>query len=182
MRMSILGFALGVWWLQRQGMLPEWPALAGLGGGILACAALAWAARRRWSGVSRIACFLGALLAGFAWAAAMGQLRLADHLPAQNEGRDIRVSGGVATVAQVPWIGGGCPGGRIVLHRQQQVAGLAGEIMGESMIVLGRHGRARYRSFGASWSRPILDLNGRVFGTLRRPPPAPSGAPAQERS
>src|SRR5690606_36202632 len=73
------------------------------------------------------------------------------------------VSGGVATVAQVPWIGGGCPGGRIVLHRQQQVAGLAGEIMGESMIVLGRHGRARYRSFEASWSRPILDLNGRVF-------------------
>ncbi|MCB1891354.1 MAG: DUF4131 domain-containing protein, partial [Rhodocyclaceae bacterium] len=100
MRMSILGFALGVWWLQRQGMLPEWPALAGLGGGILACAALAWAARRRWSGVSRIACFLGALLAGFAWAAAMGQLRLADHLPAQNEGRDIRVSGVVATLPQ----------------------------------------------------------------------------------
>lgn len=100
MRMSILGFALGVWWLQRQGMLPEWPALAGLGGGILACAALAWAARRRWSFVSRTACFLGALLAGFAWAAAMGQLRLADLLPAQNEGRDIRVSGVVATLPQ----------------------------------------------------------------------------------
>ena len=100
MRMPIFGFALGVWWLQRQAMLPQWPALGGLCIAGLACAALAWALRRRWPACTRTACFLGALLAGFAWAAAMGQMRLADHLPAQNEGRDIRVSGVVASLPQ----------------------------------------------------------------------------------
>ncbi len=100
MRMTILGFALGVWWLQRQGMLPEWPALGGLAAVIMACAVLAWIVRGHRPALSRAACILGALLAGFAWAAAMGQLRLADHLPAQNEGRDIRVSGVVASLPQ----------------------------------------------------------------------------------
>ncbi len=100
MRMSILGFALGVWWLQRQVMLPDWPALAGLGGGIVACVALAWFVRRRGPALSRAAYFLGALLAGFAWAASLGQMRLADHLPAQNEGRDIRLTGVVAGLPQ----------------------------------------------------------------------------------
>lgn len=46
-----------------------------------------------------LAC-LAAALAGFAWAAAMGQWRLADALPAQNEGRDIRVAGVVAGLPQ----------------------------------------------------------------------------------
>ena len=98
--MSILGFVLGVLLLQRQGMLPEWPALGGLAVGILACAALAWGVRRRWPALSRAACFLGALLAGIAWAATLGQIRLADQLPSQNEGRDIRVSGVVASLPQ----------------------------------------------------------------------------------
>lgn len=100
MRMSILGFALGVWWLQRQGMLPDWPAIGGLVGGVLACVAMAWAVRRRGLVLSQAACFLGALLAGFAWAAAFGQIRLADHLPAQNEGRNIRVTGVIAGLPQ----------------------------------------------------------------------------------
>lgn len=100
MRIAIFGFALGVWWLQQQGRLPDWPAIGGLGGGMLACAVLAWRLRREWPAFSRAGCFVGALLAGIAWAAALGHGRLADQLPAQLEGRDIRVIGVIASLPQ----------------------------------------------------------------------------------
>jgi len=99
MRMSILGFAFGVWLLQWQAGLPGWPILAMLGGIAAALLGAAVYLRQRPFRARPLA-LLGALLAGIAWAAAMGQWRLADALPPDNEGRDIRVSGVVAGLPQ----------------------------------------------------------------------------------
>jgi competence protein ComEC len=97
MRIAILCFALGVWFLQLQPALPDIGVLAALAA---VAAGLTLAARRvpgRW----RLApACLAALLAGVAWAAAMGQWRLADRLPPENEGRDIRVTGVIAGLPQ----------------------------------------------------------------------------------
>jgi competence protein ComEC len=51
-------------------------------------------------GGRRALAVMAAALAGFAWAAALGQARLADALPEANEGRDIRVTGVVAGLPQ----------------------------------------------------------------------------------
>jgi competence protein ComEC len=97
MRLAILCFALGVWFLQQQPVLPGWGALVALAAVSAGLTFTAWRGqgRRRQS----LAC-LAALLAGFAWAAAMGQWRLADQLPHENEGRDIRITGVVAALPQ----------------------------------------------------------------------------------
>ncbi|MBI4987937.1 MAG: DNA internalization-related competence protein ComEC/Rec2 [Rhodocyclales bacterium] len=97
MRLTILCFALGVGFLQQQPFLPGWGALAALAAVLAGLTFAAWYARGRWR--RSLAC-LAALLAGFAWAAAFGQWRLADHLPSENEGRDIRVTGVVAALPQ----------------------------------------------------------------------------------
>jgi competence protein ComEC len=95
--MSILGFAVGVGFLQQQAALPGWGVLAALAAVSAGLTLAAWSGqgRRRQS----LAC-LAALLAGFAWAAGFGQWRLADRLPLENEGRDIRVTGVVAGLPQ----------------------------------------------------------------------------------
>lgn len=97
MRMSILGFAAGVWLLQQQAGLPGWNVLAMLAAVSAGLTLAAWKARG--GGRRALAC-VAAALAGFAWAAALGQMRLADALPAANEGRDIRVTGVVAGLPQ----------------------------------------------------------------------------------
>jgi competence protein ComEC len=97
MRLSILCFAFGVWLLQQQAELPAWHALALV---LAVSAGLTFAAarlRHRWRTVLAV---LAAALAGFAWAAACAQWRLADRLPAENEGRDIRVTGVIAGLPQ----------------------------------------------------------------------------------
>lgn len=98
--MSILAFAVGVYFLQQQAALPGEGALAAIACAAIALLALAWGARRRQKAARGLA-LLGAALAGFAWAAALGQARLADALPEANEGRDIRVTGVVAGLPQV---------------------------------------------------------------------------------
>lgn len=102
MRLSILAFAAGVWFLQQQAALPGWGVLAllvAVSAG-LTLAALTLAARKaRGAGRRMLAC-LAAALAGVVWAAVLGQVRLADALPAANEGRDIRVTGVVAGLPQ----------------------------------------------------------------------------------
>lgn len=97
MRMSILAFAAGVGFLQQQAALPAWNALWALAAVSAGLTLAAWKARGR--GGRMLAC-MAAALAGFAWAAAMGQVRLADALPEENEGRDIRVTGIVAGLPQ----------------------------------------------------------------------------------
>lgn len=97
MRMSIPAFAAGVWLLQLQAALPAWNALAALAA---VSAGLTLAACRSRGSWRRVLAGLAAALAGFAWAAAMGQVRLADALPEAHEGRDIRVTGVVAGLPQ----------------------------------------------------------------------------------
>ncbi len=102
MRMSILGFALGIWLAQQQPALPDSRAL----GGLLALAASLALGRavalhsrpsRRWP---RLWGWSAAALVGFVWAAALGQWRLDDALPVANEGRDIQVTGVISGLPQ----------------------------------------------------------------------------------
>ena len=97
MRLSILGFVLGVWFLQRQAALPDWRVLAAL---FAVSAGLTFTSRRMPGRRRALASCLAALLAGFIWAAALGQWRLADRLPVENEGRDIRITGVIAGLPQ----------------------------------------------------------------------------------
>jgi len=99
MRLGILCFVAGAWWLQQQSALPEaaWSwAIAAFG---IAAAAL------RPAGVAtRLAretlVAAGCFALGFSWAAGCAQVRLADALPAEWEGRDIAVVGVVAGLPQ----------------------------------------------------------------------------------
>src|SRR5512134_317372 len=99
MRLSILCFVAGVWWLQQQPALPDaawgW-AVAALG---LAAAALR-PADAAWRLARTALVNAGCLALGFSWAAWYAQLRLADALPAEWEGRDIALVGVVATLPQ----------------------------------------------------------------------------------
>ena len=100
MRLAALGFALGVWLLQRQ---PELPGIAWLVAGLASACGLLVAA----SLSTRLA-RLGALLAlvsfailGFCWAAGFAHLRLADQLDPEIEGRDVAATGVIAGLPQV---------------------------------------------------------------------------------
>ncbi|CAG0999493.1 partial ComE operon protein 3, partial [Burkholderiales bacterium] len=94
MRGAILMFALGVWLLQQQAVLPDlrWVWLAA------PLLLLAWLPRRVvWQRFTRTL-LLSALAAacGFFYAAWMAQHRLSDELPAAWQGKDIEVTGVVA--------------------------------------------------------------------------------------
>ncbi|HKY02398.1 MAG TPA: DNA internalization-related competence protein ComEC/Rec2 [Burkholderiales bacterium] len=94
MRRFVLFFALGALCLQWQAALPavERLLLAALAGLVL----LAW--RRRIAGPMA---FVGAgFLLGFAWAALYAHVRLADRLAPELEGRDIEITGVVASLPQ----------------------------------------------------------------------------------
>lgn len=90
---QVLAFATGIWALQQVAVLPA-PTFLGVAG---AAGLLLWFPGRlsRGSGVRWLGAG-GALLLGFAWAGGHAQLRLADALPADWEGRDIEVTGVVA--------------------------------------------------------------------------------------
>ena len=98
MRSAALGFALGVWLLQFQ------PALPGAGWIALICVSAAIAGAGLSKRVPRAAAAgavcVGCAALGFAWAAALAQLRLADRLDPALEGRDVVVSGVVASLPQ----------------------------------------------------------------------------------
>jgi competence protein ComEC len=96
MRLPILCFAFGVWLCQQQADVPGWPELGALAGVVTALLLAAFVWRRRTAAVLPVALFL----AGFLWAAAMAQWRLADQLPFENEGRDVRVTGVIAGMPQ----------------------------------------------------------------------------------
>ena len=95
MTYAILAFAAGVAWLQWQPALPEPAMLAVLAwaGGAFALLPLRWPR-------ARAAALLGAFLLGVSWAGLRAHERLADALPAANEGRDVEVAGVVAGLPQ----------------------------------------------------------------------------------
>lgn len=94
MRSAILAFAAGVLLLQTRGELPS-PALW-LVGGVLGC--LAGMAGK--GAAARAVLLLGCLLLGFGWAAWRAEVRLADELGSDWEGRDVEVIGTVAGLPQ----------------------------------------------------------------------------------
>lgn len=98
--MSIAAFAGGVWLLQQQARLPAWADLAQLAGVVALLLAVAVLVRRQ-GRVAPVLVATAAGLAGFAWAAGSATLRLAEVLVPALEGRDIVVTGVVATLPQV---------------------------------------------------------------------------------
>ena len=96
MRLAALGFALGVWLLQVQ---PELPGIARIAVALaLACALLAGSRfLRRAAPVFVLAAFA---VFGFCWAAGFAELRLADCLDSELEGRDVAVTGVIAGLPQ----------------------------------------------------------------------------------
>ena len=100
MRIVILGFALGVWLLQRQTALPDlrtqWICAALAGACLVAIACLfRWRdPRRRWPrGIAWSACLVPGLAAGFLYAGIAAERRMADELPARWEGEEIKLVG-----------------------------------------------------------------------------------------
>ena len=110
MRSAVIGFAAGVWLLQWQAELPGWTVIAAglVIPAVLACLALASrAAVASSESHSRSTRLLHALVSallgaafGFGWAAAFAQWRLADHLDPVWEGRDVTLTGVIASLPQ----------------------------------------------------------------------------------
>ncbi len=100
MRLAALGFALGVWHLQRQPALPETLWLAFAACAALAALAAAWYFRRTGAVVSSALAFAGFAVLGFVWAAAFARERLSDRLDPALEGRDLVLTGVVAGLPQ----------------------------------------------------------------------------------
>ena len=97
--MPIIAFAAGIWWLQQQAALPalSWAAALIPGVWLLFLLRDEHPLRRvlRW-----LLILVWCAAAGFMWAAACAQWRLADALPAEWEGRDITVTGVVSSLPQ----------------------------------------------------------------------------------
>ena len=96
MRAAILSFAAGIAWLQSQADLPDVR-------GLLIVAAVGlflWIVVRRRFVAAPVLLLAAALLLGAGWAGWRAQIRLADALPAANQGRDVEVVGVVAGLPQ----------------------------------------------------------------------------------
>src|SRR5215471_13614406 len=99
MRLNILLFAAGVWLLQQQAELPDTRTILLLGS--LGFAFVLPMPPGRAARIGQRILVAGACCAaGYAWAALLAGARLADELPAEWEGRDIRVEGVVAGLPQ----------------------------------------------------------------------------------
>lgn len=95
MTAAIVAFAVGVWWLQQQASLPA--SLPAWWWAATACAAFAWSKPARFLAFAPVAFALG-----FAWAAGCAHERLRDRLVPDLEGRDLVMTG---VVASLPAIG-----------------------------------------------------------------------------
>jgi len=100
MKLAIAAFALGVWAAQQQAALPGWAALLGLAAGFAAAAALRLLARGRWVVPGQAAFVLAAAGLGLAWGSGAAKLALADRLDPALEGRDLTLTGVVASLPQ----------------------------------------------------------------------------------
>ena len=100
MRLAIVAFALGVWLAQQQAALPGWALVAGL---VAAFAGTCLARRRasgRWVAAAGAALIAAAAGLGFAWASGAAKLALADRLSPELEGRDVTLTGVIASLPQ----------------------------------------------------------------------------------
>lgn len=100
MRLNILFFVAGVWWLQQQPALPDtrWALVAAAT--LLATRLVRSGTPVQWllrEGLIKAAC----VACGFGWAAACAHNRLSDALPPEWEGRDIELAGVVASLPQL---------------------------------------------------------------------------------
>jgi competence protein ComEC len=100
MRLAILGFAFGVWTLQQEASLPGWALVVAL----VAVAAIAIALRRTIrpppSAATAALVLVTSMVLGYAWAAGAAKLRLADRLDPAWEGRDVTLTGVIASLPQ----------------------------------------------------------------------------------
>src|SRR5262245_5702307 len=100
MRLAIVAFAVGVWLAQQQASLPGWGAVLGLLAGFV----LAVIGRRfvggRLDTAAAVALILASAGLGFAWATGAAKLALADRLAPDFEGRDVTLTGVVASLPQ----------------------------------------------------------------------------------
>ena len=133
MRWLILAFAAGAAWLQTR---PALPALAWAGALPLLGLALAWPGLRRLPLLRALGLGLLAGLLGFCYAAWRADLRLAEHLPSQWEGRDIRLTGRVLGLPEITPNGlrfvfdvarVASPGARVPRHLQLGAYAVPGE-------------------------------------------------------
>lgn len=98
MRSAILGFAVGILWLQNQTVLPTPSQLAML---LVATVALGYVAyRSRHAGIKVLMLATCGVALGFAWGALFAQHYLSQQLPAAWEGRDITLVGTVDGLPQ----------------------------------------------------------------------------------
>ncbi len=95
MRLALLGFALGVWWLQQQASLPDprwlWLLPLLVTPVFLPNRPIAWQRRLR-----AFLILLTGISIGFAWAGWRAQQRMADMLPSASQGIDLRIEGVVS--------------------------------------------------------------------------------------
>ena len=101
MRIAILGFLAGIFWLQQQANLPElwwWPLP-------LMLLTIPWLMRHANGAMVRSArlMLVGAacVALGIAWATIRADLRLADSLPREWEARDVELIGAIASLPQL---------------------------------------------------------------------------------
>jgi competence protein ComEC len=96
-RLAAVGFATGVCVLQQLPELPPWGVLASL----CALAGVAAGLGRRFPSVAgRSALFVAFAATGVVWSAVLAQCRLADRLDPDLDGRDVVVSGVIASLPQ----------------------------------------------------------------------------------
>ncbi|MEW7847133.1 DNA internalization-related competence protein ComEC/Rec2 [Massilia aurea] len=89
MRSAILAFAAGAAWIQTQSALPEPVVLAACSGGAIAASLCL-------RGIVRM--LVAGLLLGACWAALLAHLALHESLPSTDEGRDIAITGAIASL------------------------------------------------------------------------------------
>jgi len=99
-RFAILAFAAGVWALQLQAGLPGWSRLALLAGAAIALAAVGAAVAGRSKPAARALVAFASFGLGFAFAAGAAKIRMADRLDPGWEGRDVTLTGVVASLPQ----------------------------------------------------------------------------------
>lgn len=100
MRTAILAFAAGVWALQQQAELPGWGVIVSIA--VVSAAAIfaAHAVARTAPRAAQAIAVLASLALGFGYAAGVANGRLADRLDPAWEGRDVTVTGVVASLPQ----------------------------------------------------------------------------------
>jgi competence protein ComEC len=100
MRLGILAFAAGIWLLQQQPALPDWWIVLALAASFGAALGLQHFASGGFRLPARAGVIAASVALGFAWGAGTAKVRLADRLEPRLEGRDLTLTGVVASLPQ----------------------------------------------------------------------------------